>query len=147
MQKDKGSFCWKYIKLQLEKYRGVMFHDNEEWSKINLKKNQFVVSQITKICWILIRALKSLKDLPFDWPFLSEACNVWPKKSTEELSFLTMKIHAKFEEKLTCGLENGMRNLKHFHQNAWKCQNWYFYGILLSKIENAWAKNLKRSYV
>ena len=49
------------------------------------------------------------------------------------------KSHVKFEEKLTCGLENGMRNLTNFHQNTWKCQNWYFHGILLSKVENAWA--------
>ena len=28
------SFCWKYIKFQLEKYRGVMSHDPEEWCKI-----------------------------------------------------------------------------------------------------------------
>ena len=53
--------------------------------------------------------------------------------------FMTLKSHAKFEEKLTCGLENDMRNLANFHQNTWKCQNWYFHGILLSKVENAWA--------
>ena len=29
-----GSFCWKYIKFQLKKYRGVMSHDTEEWCKI-----------------------------------------------------------------------------------------------------------------
>ena len=52
---------------------------------------------------------------------------------------MTLKSHAKFEEKLTCGLENDMRNLANFHQNTWKCQNWYFHGILLSKVENAWA--------
>ena len=28
---------------------------------------------------------------------------------------------------------NGMRNLANFHQNTWKCQNWYFYEILFSK--------------
>ena len=27
---------------------------------------------------------------------------------------------AKFEEKLTCGLENNMRNLANFHQSTWK---------------------------
>ena len=32
-----------------------------------------------------------------------------------------------------------------FHQNIWKCQNWYFHGILLSKVENPWATNLQRS--
>ena len=31
-----------------------------------------------------------------------------------------------------------MRNLANFHQNTWKRQNWYFHGILLSKVENAW---------
>ena len=50
---------------------------------------------------------------------------------------------------LTCGLDNGMRNLANFHQNTWKCQNWYFQGIFLSKVGNSWAtnllKNLKRN--
>ena len=35
-----GSFCWKYIKLKLIKYRGVMSHDTEDlwkiWRKTNL---------------------------------------------------------------------------------------------------------------
>ena len=29
---------------------------------------------------------------------------------------MTQKSYAKFEEKLTCGLENDMRNLANFHQ-------------------------------
>ena len=33
---------------------------------------------------------------------------------------MTQKNHAKFEEKLTCGLENDMRNLGSFHQNTWE---------------------------
>ena len=35
---------------------------------------------------------------------------------------MTLKSHAKFEEKLTGGFENDMRNLANFHQNTWKCQ-------------------------
>ena len=69
------------------------------------------------------RALKSLKNVPF---YCSLSCKVytdWPKK----------KI------KLTCGLENDMMDLANFHE---KCQNWYFHGILLSKVQNAWAKNI-----
>ena len=46
----------------------------------NLKKNQFFVSKITRIWWILIRALKSLKNLHFDWSLLCKVYNVWPKK-------------------------------------------------------------------
>ena len=52
---------------------------------------------------------------------------------------MTLKNHTNFEEKLTCGFENRMRNLANFHQNNWKCQNWYFHVTLLSKVENAWA--------
>ena len=49
---------------------------------------------------------------------------------------MTLKSDAKFEEKLTCGLENDMRNLANFYQNTQKSQNWDFDGILLSKVEN-----------
>ena len=40
------------------------------------------------------------------------------QKSTEELYLMTLKSHAKFKEKLTCGLENDIRNLANFHQNT-----------------------------
>ena len=68
-------------------------------------------------------------------------------KSTEELSFMPLKCHAKFEKKLTCVLENDLRNLAIFPQSTRKCQNWDFDGILLSKMGNAWAKKSQRSYV
>ena len=51
-------------------------------------------------------------------------------KNTEELSFLTMKSDAKFEKKLTCDLENDMKNMENFHQSNWKSQNWHIDGIL-----------------
>ena len=60
---------------------------------------------------------------------------------------MTLKSDAKFEEKLTCCLENDMRNLANFHQSTRKCQNWNFDKILLSKVENVWASNLQWSYV
>ena len=49
---------------------------------------------------------------------------------------MTLESDAKFEEKLTCGLENDMRNLANFHQSKQKSQNWDFYWVLLSKVEN-----------
>ena len=49
---------------------------------------------------------------------------------------MPLKSDAKFEEKLTCGLENDMRNLANFHQSTRKSRNWDFDGILLSKVEN-----------
>ena len=56
---------------------------------------------------------------------------------------MTLKSDAKFEEKLTCDLENDMRNLANFHQSTWKCQNWGIVGILLSKVENGWPKDVQ----
>ena len=50
---------------------------------------------------------------------------------------MALSSEAKFEEKLTCGLENDMRNLANFHQSTRKTQNWDFDGILLSKVQNA----------
>ena len=43
---------------------------------------------------------------------------------------MTLKSDTKFEEKLTWGLENDMRNLENFRQSTWKSQNWDFDGIL-----------------
>ena len=48
---------------------------------------------------------------------------------------MTLKSDAKFVEKLTYGLNNDMSNLANFNQSTWKCQNWGFDGILLSKVE------------
>ena len=49
---------------------------------------------------------------------------------------MALKIDAKFEVKLTCGLENDMRNLADFQQSKQKSQNWDFYWVLLSEVEN-----------
>ena len=49
---------------------------------------------------------------------------------------MTLRSHVKFEEKLTCGLENDMSNLANSHQITGKSQNWDFDGILLPKVEN-----------
>ena len=48
--------------------------------------------------------------------------------------FMTLTNDAKFEEKLTYGLENDMRNLANFYQSTRKSQIWDFNGILLSKV-------------
>ena len=50
---------------------------------------------------------------------------------------MTLKFRAKFEEKLTCGLEKEMKNLADSHQSTWKYQYWDFDSILLSKVDNA----------
>ena len=49
---------------------------------------------------------------------------------------MTLKSDAKFEENLTCGLENDMSNLQKLYQSTRKSENWDFDGILSSKVEN-----------
>ena len=97
----------------------------------NLKKNQ------------LICCVKNDKNLvnfdPSTWkskqfalwlvPFV-QSIQCLTYKSTEELSFMTLKRDAKCEENLTCGLKNNIRNLANFYQSTWKCQNRDFDGIL-----------------
>ena len=46
----------------------------------NLEKNSFFVSKMRRIWWILVLALKSLKNVHFDWSLLGKVYNVWPKK-------------------------------------------------------------------
>ena len=43
---------------------------------------------------------------------------------------MTLKGDSKFEEKLTCGLENDIRNMENFHQSNFKFQNWDIDGII-----------------
>ena len=43
---------------------------------------------------------------------------------------MTLKGDAKFEEKLTCGLEHDVRSIENFHLSNLKSQNWDNDGIL-----------------
>ena len=56
---------------------------------------------------------------------------------------MTLKYHAKFEEKLTCGLENDIRNLENFHHNTWKCQIGTFMELFCPKQKMNELKNYR----
>ena len=49
---------------------------------------------------------------------------------------MTLNSDAKFEEKLTGGLENDITNLANFDQNTRMSQNWDSDGVLLSNVGN-----------
>ena len=105
-----------------------MSHDNEEWCKFWRKTDLFQKwhefgefwpeqSKVWKIC----------TSMGSFWP----KYNVWAKKvrkiKVQKVSFKTLK-DAKFEEKLTCGLETDMMNVANFHhrtQNLLRiCVSW-----------------------
>ena len=89
-----------------------MSHDTEDWSKIWRKTNLFFQnwqdfgefwsahSKVSKICTLI-------------GPFRA-------KYIIFDLSFIKLKSHVKFEEKMACGFENDMTILASFHQNIQK---------------------------
>ena len=73
------SFCWKYTKIFAKKVQRS--YVSIPWTLMqNLKKDWSVVSKMTRIWWILTRALKSLKNVHFHWFLLCKVFNVSPKK-------------------------------------------------------------------
>ena len=71
------------------------------------------------------------ENLQFDVLLLSIAYKVSAKKSTEELSLMTLKRDPNFKEKLTFCLKNYMRNLVNFNPSSRKSKNLHFDGLLL----------------
>ena len=57
-----GYFCPKYMRFELKKYRGVIFHDTEQWYKIWINSELVVLKMALGIGWTFITALKSLKN-------------------------------------------------------------------------------------
>ena len=113
-----GSFCWKYIKFQLKKYRGVVSHDTEDWCKI-WRKTDLLFQNWQEFGEFCSEHSKVSKIYTLICPF-REKYVMFDLKSTEELSFMTLESDVKFEKKLTCGLENSMRISASFHQSTWK---------------------------
>ena len=92
-----GSFCWKYIKFQLKKYRGLVSHNTEEWFKIWRKTNMlfkkwqefggfwFEHSKGSKICTLI--GLFCAKNITFDlkkyrgviFDDIEVPCTIWRK--------------------------------------------------------------------
>ena len=124
-----GSFCAKYITFDLKTYREIIFHETEEWCKIWGKTDlwseklhegfdKFLTkhSKVSKICtlmgsfwrkYIMLVLKKYRRDIFHD---TEEWCEIW--------------------RKLTCGLENDIRNSANFNTSTQKSQYRDFGGIL-----------------
>ena len=84
-------------------------------------------------------------NLHFDWVLLSKAYKDLDKKNSEELCFMTLKSDAKFEEKLTLGSKNGMRNLVNFNASSGKSKNLHFDVLFLSIACKVSAKKVQKN--
>ena len=56
-----GYFCPKYMRFELKKYRGVIFHDTEQWCKIWINLDLVISKLVWGIGSTFIKALKNLK--------------------------------------------------------------------------------------
>ena len=80
------------------------------------------------------------ENLNFDGLLLSKAHKVLEEKVQKSLCLMTLKSDVKFEEKLTLGSKNNMRNLVKFNASSGKSENLRFDILLLSKVYYVWAK-------
>ena len=74
-----GYFCPKYIRFGLRKFRGIIFHDAQQWCKIWLNPDLVVSNMARGIRWSFIRPPKVWKLVHW-WVFLSKAYNVSARK-------------------------------------------------------------------
>ena len=60
---------------------------------------------------------------------------------------MTIKSDARFEEKLTLGSKNDIKNLMNFNANSGKSKSLHFDVLLLSKVYYVLAKKVQTNYV
>ena len=116
-----GSFWTKYVMFELKKYRGIMFHDTEEWCKIWRKTNLWFGKWHEELGKFLPEHLKVSK-LGLWWDPFVQSRKCISLKFTEELCIMTMKNDAKFEEELTCRFKIDMKNFTNFNLSTQRSQ-------------------------
>ena len=139
-------FCPKYMRFELKKYRGVIFHDTEQWCKIWIKPGLRVSKMGWGIWhgWTFTTAPKSLKS----YTLIGSLCTKHIMFQIENFrGIICYKGVAIFKGKRTCGLKNEIRNLVNFHASRQKCENLHFDGILLSKACKDLDEKVRKSYV
>ena len=60
---------------------------------------------------------------------------------------MALKSNTEFEEKLTLGSKNDMKNLVNFNESSGKPEDLHFDVLLLSKVYAVWDKEVQRSDV
>ena len=131
-----GYFCPKYMRSEPQKYKGVIFHDTEQWCKIWINPYLVVSKMAWRIGWTFIRAFKSLKN-----------CTLMGSFCPKHIMFQLGNFRGIIQGKLTCGLKNDITNLVNFHASSRKSENLHFDGILLSKAYKDLDEKMQKSYV
>ena len=121
-----GYFCPKYMRFELKKYRGVIFHDTEQWCKIWINPDLVVSKMAWGIGWTFIRAPKSLKIVNW-WALFVQSIHCFSEKISEELCVMTLKGLAKLNEKWLAACSyflNLQIKIFLFHKNSLMCRSY-----------------------
>ena len=106
-----GSLWPKYILFELQKYRGVIYHDTKEICKFWRKTELWFEKRLQKFGKFSPEHLKVSK---LGWDPFVQSRKGMTLKFAEELCVMTMKNNANFKEELTCHFKTDMRNLTNF---------------------------------
>ena len=89
------------------------------------------------------------ENLVFDRILLSKAYKGLDEKvqKSRRVSLMTLKSDAKFEEKLTLGSKNDMRNLVNFNVTSGKSESLHFDVLLFSIAYKVPAKKVQKNYL
>ena len=87
-----------------------------------------------------MQAVQSLKICTLIGSFFPKHLK-FRRKNTEDLCFMTLKGDAKFEEKLTLGSKNDMKNLVNIHPTIQKSENVTSMGYFCPKYMRFELKN------
>ena len=116
------SFWPTHIIFELKKYRGVIFHDAEEWYKIWRKTDLWFEKWHEEFGKFSPKHSKVSK-LGLWWDPFVQSRKCMGLKFTEKLCVMTMENDTKIEEDLTCYFEIDMRNLASLIQVLGSLQN------------------------
>ena len=136
-----GSFCWKYIKFQLKKYRGVVSHGSEDWCKI-WRKVDLLLQNWKEFGVFWSEHLKVSKMYTLIFPFREKYVTFDLKKNRGVLFHDTWE-RSKIRRKTDLRFGKSHEEFSKFSPEHLKTgtQNLDFYGVLLSQVENVWAWN------
>ena len=106
-----GSFWAKYVLFELKKYRGVIFHDTEEWCKIWRKTDLLLGKWHEKYGKFSPEQWKVSKLELWQDAFVQSRKYI-SFKFTVELCVMTMKNDTKIKEERTCRFKIDMKFTK-----------------------------------
>ena len=109
-----GSLWPKYIVFELQKYRGVIFHDTDELCKFWRNTDLWFEKWHEKFSPEHLKVSK----LGLWWDYFNQSRKGMILKFTGELCVMAMTNNAKFKEELTCHFKIDTRNLTNFDSST-----------------------------